>query len=331
MKLSVVCLLIPCLACAAKEENFSRPPVKEITVEAQPWVKNCMTEPYLVADFIYWKVKQDGLEYAASGFGDESNPVTSRGKVYAPDLEGKPGFRLGLGFNIAHDGWDALLRYTWIDSHVGDRAEGDRLVSFWSSGSNISRSKASWDIHMDVIDLEWGRNFYISRFLTLRPFFGLKGYWSNQQYRVRELGNLTEHTLRIKDDNWGIGIRFGMDTAWYLVRNWSVFASFSIAPCWSNFDIRRKDSKIDRGVGLMNVPVVNTRFDDYFIVPILEIASGVRWEVWFDNDNYHALIQAGWEEQIWWGMNRFPRANAPVGTLGNLQFQGLTLKFRFDF
>ena len=117
MKKSLIGLLVgmvlaPMLGSAhAEPASFPRPPQKEISVEAQPWVQNCVAEPYLVADFIYWKVQEDGLDYAQKGLGGTANPVTSKGKVYEPDFSFEPGVRVGLGLNLAHDGWDLLLRY----------------------------------------------------------------------------------------------------------------------------------------------------------------------------------------------------------------------------
>jgi len=110
----LLCVLFCTIAGFAHDETFPRPPQREISVEAQPWVKNCIAEPYLVADFIYWKVRQDGLDYVLEGVGAVGNPVTSKGKVFEPDFKGEPGFRIGLGLNLAHDGWDLLLNYTWI-------------------------------------------------------------------------------------------------------------------------------------------------------------------------------------------------------------------------
>ena len=341
-------LLAPVFGSAHVEPvPFPRPPQKEISVEAQPWVRNSVAEPYLVADFIYWKVREDGLDYAQKGVGDTANPVTSKGKVYEPDFSFEPGFRVGLGLNLAHDGWDLLLRYTWINTHVIDTASVDPtlegLQPLWTHAPNnllsggLQRALSDWDLHTSVLDLEWGRHYYISRFLTLRPFFGLKGFWQNQDYQLAYTGFVDpartifgESRVHLDQDSWGFGIRFGTNTSWYFAHHWSVYADLALTAAWTKFDLERRDRVIVDSMNTDSV-VVHLDYDRYAMTPILELSVGLRWEIWFNDDSYHALIQAGWEEQLWWSFNRLYRIGAPYAAEGNLQYQGLTVKFQFDF
>lgn len=332
-------LALPILAYAHPEPApFPRPPEKEITVEAQAWVKNCVAEPYIEVDFIYWKVREEGLNYTRTGVGPNQ---TSSGKLYEVAPDGEPGFRAALGLNLAHDGWDLLLRYTWI--YASEKESERQTDPLWISElpgflfTGLDRATAQWNLHTNVLDLEWGRNYYISRFLTLRPFFGLKGYWNDQGFKIHYIG-LTdaqprvsaEQKIQMSQDTWGGGLRFGMNTAWYFAHHWSVFADMALSAAWSKFDIERRDREI--------IPSTNTDetvlyldYDRYGMVPILELAAGLRWEMWFNDDSYHALIQAGWEEQMWWGFHRNYVLFNVSENIGNLQYQGLTLRFRFDF
>ncbi len=331
-----------CFAYEKEEVAPSRPPEKEITIPAQPWVKNGMAEPYLEADFIYWEVQEDGLEFAAAGYGTFDQPVNSRGKIYYPKFKKSPGFRVGVGVNLAHDGWDLFLRYTWLYSRAKNSQEGS-FIPLWVEGptpflSEITETKVDWNIHLDVLDLEWGRNFYISRFLTLRPFFGLKGYWSDQTYDNHNSGSFVENNQRLAgvkrthfiQDAWGIGVRFGLNGVWYIKKNWSVFGGGVLANEWSRFDLRRRDTgrAIDRS---SEETLVHLRSKEYHMVPIIELTAGIRWETWFSNADYHALIQAGWEEQIWFYFNQMKGVYDQTGGPAPLQLQGLTFKFRFDF
>lgn len=354
MKRFLPLLIVPLLSFAHEEEkapSFPRPPEKEITVEAQPWVKNCIAEPYVEADFLYWKVAEEGVAYAASGFSEARHPIEKKGKVHTLDFEGSPGFRVGLGLNLAHDGWDVMLRYTWMYTHASDQTSAPTLnytlQPVWLSGPGIIfqqglvHAYGRWNIHFNVVDFEWGRNFYISRFLTLRPFFGLKGHWMDQNYIVRYTGFANQsdddesnipvmETIRSDIDTWGIGVRLGLNTSWYFVKNWSVFGDVAFSSCWSHFDVSRKDVLDEISTG-SRIPIIHSDLDNYAIMPVLELATGVRWEMWFAEDSMHALIQAGWEEQVWWGANRHIAAFMNDQGKGNLMTQGLTLRFRFDF
>lgn len=61
------------------------------------------------------------------------------------------------------------------------------------------------------------------------------------------------------------------------------------------------------------------------VMPMLELALGLRWETWFEC-NWNFLLQAAWEEQVYFDHNYFfsigdnPRGN------GNYSMQGLTVK-----
>ena len=339
--------LLSVIASAQEPESFTRPPEASPTPNVQPRIANGVAEPCLTAEFLYWKVREDGLEYAVKGLGDTSSPVTNKGRLYEPDFKGEPGFRVGLGLNMVHDGWDLLLQYTWMQTHVKDHVSGDPsndiIQPVWVHAPNsflnggLTRASSNWDLRMNVLDLEWGRNFYISRFLTLRPFFGFKAFWSKQDDHIRYDGFVDQgqtqvgaNRIFLKQDAWGFGARMGLDTAWYFVRNWSAYADMALTAAWAKYDVDRRDRGIDTTSGAETV-LVNVQYDRYTMTPIMELGVGLRWEMWFNQDSYHALIQAGWEEQIWWDFTRLYHIFSPNAVLGNLQFQGLSLKFQFDF
>jgi hypothetical protein len=66
------------------------------------------------------------------------------------------------------------------------------------------------------------------------------------------------------------------------------------------------------------------------LTPVLEMGMGLRWDYWFNDRSYHTGLSLGWEQQLWWNMNKFASIAYPA-TNGNLTMQGITFKFRFDF
>ena len=162
-----------------------------ITPPAGPFVKNGY-DVFITAAFLYWQAIQERLTYATTGIG-----VNTSGRVHSIDYPWEPGFRVGIGFYPKHDGWDSTARYTWLHSHSADRASGTNIVPFtltfdgFSSTqvSQITSARSSWDLHYNVIDLEIGRNFFLSKLLATRLFFGLKGTWINQDWSTRYHAN----------------------------------------------------------------------------------------------------------------------------------------------
>ena len=327
---------------AGKMGDYHAGRTREITPNAGPRVSDG-ADVFITADFIYWTGREDGLGFAYTG-ARSSNLDPKKGEIKHPDFGFDPGFKVGLGLNLGHDGWDVFAEYTWLHS------DGDKRTVSASDPSNssirplwlidpasmgpstpISRASGEWDLHFNVIDLELGRNFFVSRYLTLRPHFGFKGTWQDEDYTVRyeepESGEVFISKMRIDQDFWGVGLRTGLDTAWHFTRRWSIFGDVALTALWCYFDVDRKDT-----TDFMSIKdtVLNTENDFHSIKGVIEIALGLRWEIWFRDDDYHFLIQAGWEEQIWLNRNQYFR-HAEEGSHGDLTFQGLTLKLRFDF
>ena len=326
-------------------EHSVRPPEGHILHSAQPYVQNEVIEPYIEASYIYFKIREDGLDYVQKGVGTVQNPVTSKGKVYESDFSFESGYQVGLGFNLGHDGWDLLLRYSWVSSHIQDTNRVDpfleQLSPLWTNSfsdsflGGVSKASSDWDFHFNTLDFEWGRNFYMSRHLTFRPFFGLKGFWINQDFQVKYEGfldqartNPAKNTIDASQDTWGIGVLFGTNTAWYFAKNWSVFADMALSLARTKFDLERKDKGVQSGV---DTTLFHVDYDRYSMTPILNLTAGLRWEMWFNCDRHHFLIQTGWEELVFWNFNRLYKTSNPSGIMGNLEMQGLNLKFRFDF
>lgn len=325
------------------------PPVEEITPKAGPCVQDSVGV-YVTADFTYWTARQDDLEFAmtiARNFdvevGSESHP--SRGKVYRPDSKWKPGFKVGLGHDLCFDGWDVYGEYTWF--HLGNSSNSvsttSNLVlydSYWfiNDPGNPSTSvflqgeaHADWSLNFNVVDLEVGRNFYVSPRLMLRPFCGLKGFWDKQTYKVdfEDFTAASVNSMKSQMKNWGVGILAGIQTAWHISRSISVVGDLALSALWEQFKVKRSDNFLFLNT---NTGIVNVSDSFHSVKPVIEWMLGARWEDWFGCDTYHVALEAGWEEQYWFAQNQFIRMpGSAAGNGGDLIFQGLTMKARIDF
>ena len=71
---------------------------------------------FLTLDVLYWHAKVGGTEFAYSD-NDPSANLPIRGRTKDIDFEWDWGVRVGLGYNFAHDGWDAITfepdRHRW--------------------------------------------------------------------------------------------------------------------------------------------------------------------------------------------------------------------------
>lgn len=327
--------------------TYQRGTYREITPNAGPRVAHG-ADALITADFIWWKAVQEGTEYAATGFSTETPAgqqyKASRGNKRTAGEEWSPGFKVGLGLNMNYDGWDIYAEYTWLRPSNTSSLSGKSVVPTaklppLAQSPDVvgERISAEWDLDFNAIDLELGRNFYLSQFLTMRPFTGLKGTWQDQYLTTRvynsagfEVGENINfqgpYTIHKRNENWGLGVRTGLNLSWYMGKNWSVYSNLAWTAMWvdETQDSRKDTIPNPTKVNSLSEAVIFDVENDnlYPIRNIMELELGLRWEMWFSDDNYHFSIQAGWEEQIW--MNWLHAKK-------DLTFQGLNLKFRFDF
>ncbi|NGX38105.1 MAG: hypothetical protein K1000chlam2_01276 [Chlamydiae bacterium] len=343
----------PCDKCA--QIWPSRGPDWIITPSAGPCVSKGF-DANITADFIYWTAREDHLGFALKESiqtqPDGQITQTDRGRVIHPDWNFEPGFKIGVGYLYDHDGWDIQATYTWLrvrntkNSVSIDDLNTERILEVGGFGvfaglSDVTEASGRWQLDFNVVDLELGRNFFISRYLKLHPHFGLKGTWQDQDYQVDALGVAQEFQVqdnRATSENkhhleyWGIGILAGLDTTWHFNRCTSFLGNIRVSALWERFEVDNKSTRalLVPQVGNSPVTILYAENDFRTIKPVLELFLGLRWETWFCCDGYHFSIEGGWEEQWWSDQNQFfePTINSREG---DLNLQGFTVKMRLDF
>ena len=345
MKHAIYCALslIPLSMLSADDMTFPEGKIidhpslyHDITPSAGPRVIDGIGM-FLTGDYLYWTAREDNIPYATSGISEDIHVAAEKGKSHSVKFRFASGFKAGLGFSFGHDKWDMAFDYTWFlsnDNHSSTSqgaSESQLFPAIYTlSLAPLSNASGSWKFRFNALDWELGRNFYVSKFLALRPFFGFKGTLQTQKYNIRYLFNddsSTHYKANFKNDFWGFGIRAGLNTAWHLGANWSFYGDLALSALWGAFNEHRKDKTAPSGSGyttaINNVAIFHT------IKPVLELALGLRKEGWFCDDRFHIAVQGGWEEQVWFDQNQF-LFNASVHT-ADLVLQGLTARVRFDF
>lgn len=323
-----------------------------ITPSAAPYISEG-SDVFATVDFIWWKTAISGSEYAYTGVTDNGNFVaplgtsTGSGRVKKPELDFQPGFKIGLGVNFEHDGWDLYANYTYLsgpdekNSVVASTGTGATTLLYTTTNDGTSRTfnvvsdSCKWYQDFNVVDLELGRNFFISRFLTMRPHAGFKTGWifdKGQFNFVPVPGVLDGSNTLLAASNlrsqhlWGLGIRTGMNTGWHVTKNWSFYADFAVTTLWSDFHIKVADYVTETTSG--NTQTRDTRETFQTVMPILEAGLGLAYITWWDQSRYRFQIQAGWEEQVWLDYNHFMRLGQSGGSL---TVQGLTSRIMLTF
>ena len=319
------------------------PNVDQIKGDGMDW--------FIIGDYTYWTAREENLEYALEDTfqGVGAAQGAAQGRLYRTNNPWVSGFKAGLGTDFCRNGWDINAFYTWFKSDTKGSTPSFSTVPgfgvpllldiYWNinslgDGNSWSFGEAHWRLNLNVVDLELGRNFYVSPRLMVRPFYGFKGVWTKQRMDVvfdgvDPMGLSLINSMANKMNNWGIGARAGMDTSWHFTRNFSLIGDMAFTALWEQFKVHRMDT-VD-AVGVLFISIFDFKENQYAVKPVIEWMMGLKWESGFSCDAYHLALVAGWEQQLWFGQNKFLRLPATVGTGGDLTLQGLTVDVRFDF
>lgn len=320
-----------------------------INPAARPEVKDGYNV-FVNAELLWWSAYQSGLDYVVEN--RDSTTMIGNGEVKNVGNEYTFGARFGAGYNMPHDGWDVCANWAFLrtdDIHDSAKApHGGALFPIWNNsdldtdGDNlyVDSASAKWDLDLDIVDAELGREFFVSKWLTVRPLVGLRYARVDQSFHVvYKNGNLfngLKNEVHNSNNYWGFGARTGLDTQWGLGAGWSIYGNAAVSLLHGHFHISQSIKSNNPGT---NLDSNNGHFENRLRAgrAITDIALGLRWDHMFENDRYHVGLQLGWEHHMFFGMNQMwqlvsQNVEAAHNTSNEeLTTQGFTLAARFDF
>lgn len=162
------------------------------------------------ADALLWQLQEDGLTYALS-YQDRASGVSDVPKAAAlVKQKYNWGFRIGLDWTIPHDNWDIAATWTHLISNSRNntvtRADLNPPNDFLFQLQGINdepavlqffTASAYYRNHLDQIRLNIGREFFVSKWVTLRPYIGSRTDWLHQRLRTSNFGNANTPDLTL--------------------------------------------------------------------------------------------------------------------------------------
>ncbi len=299
---------------------------------------------FLNTEFLWWVAKEDGLYYAQGGYSNQQTTtvppdgtINFDGHLQKVKPEWGPGFRIGFGGNMSYDEWDLFLNWTWFKSDSRDSSKGS-LLTLWGHPDNSGAKAATfargkWQLLLNVLDLELARSFWVGKHFSLRPFFGARGAWIDQDMKIRYVyatAPISKGRLKMKSDFEGGGVRAGVDARFALLNGWSFYGLASASMLYGFFDCDFRETWVSH-------KIAGTRDGFHQATSTMQMAFGVRWDTYVHHDRYHFGLYAEWEQNIWFGINKMNHYfdNLSDGNLqqlnGDLSLQGGTFGVRFDF
>lgn len=289
----------------------------------------------IFADALYWYTSET-IDWAFT-LDSNQNFVDTHYKTISFDW--KPGFRVGVGYNMQHDEWDSQISYTWFQAQAKDQASGNVTSAFLAARLSLLEpfhaGKISFNLHYNMVDWDLGRSFLVSNCLSFRPFIGAKGGWINQKIHAvwttpnfAGLGFLYSASENVKNNFRGGGPKGGVNGKWILGNGekhiFSLIGNFAAAYMWGQWKL--KDEFIDLFFTQTSIPMGNRNFGALMFQALM----GLGWDFNFDKDHSHLSLKVGYEIQDWF--NHFQVFTDTSGTQNSdLILQGLTCNLRFDF
>jgi hypothetical protein len=303
---------------------------------AHPAGKDNLT--FLVgASYTFWQPFQAGTNIAY-GKGILTNPSTEAGNIYTPEFNAQSGFKVCLGANVDHDGWNISAEYTWFYNNPGMRTNnlptdaGDIFAKFQlNSDLQITGLQSMYKNQFNRIDAVLDRAFYAGHYLSLTPFIGLLGTWDMQylNFDVETTGGPTitytanTQSTRSNQSWWGIGPYAGINSSYFFTNEWAIFLNSGLSMLLANHKTSQKQYDYDLSNNIAAY-MYNTNANINGVEPMLEGALGLSWDSYWPEWAVH--VKVSWELQTYFAHSRFD-----TNVLENYSMQGLTIDLGVSF
>ena len=309
---------------------------------------------FITGDYLLWQPNTSGLAYVIRQKGASQETIT-KGGVKSPSFKYNSGFEIGLGCNLSHDQWDALLSWTCFTEsthshHSYQKGHTTLFTTFISpnelnDAATAQRARAEWKVHFNMLDLSMGREFYAGKWLSLRPFFGIRSAWIQQHYEI-DYDNVAalidqstilypEYEAHLLNKYFGFGPRFGLNSDWGFGSGFSLYGNAGISLLYGFFHVGHNEKSYDD----LEEGTVQKKAENSFHATkaATDLDCGLKWDYMFLNDAFHLGLHAGWQHVLFFSQNQFMRFtnDQEIGQFlqnqGDLSFQGWTFGARLDF
>lgn len=311
---------------------------------------------FLSFDVLYWQLKEGGTEYCYTDVvtnTTSTNPLPVSGRLKELDFNKWDwGFRAGIGYNFEHGEWDVYANYTYFTAdnstmtstesggyiyadpdmgHIVANPNTPGYVASYGALRTVNKATSQLRFSFNRVDLELGRDFFVAKYLALRPHIGLMTAWIRQHQTSQYTGlDLRANTATVHNHNnfWGVGPRGGFNTRWFLCNGFSIVGNMNAALLYGKFDMN-----YERQFSL------NSSTNDFYLngdmhrfTPTTQMQLGLGYDTSCGCSNSQFSAWLGWDIQYWWRVQQQLKPDLGYARLGeDLSLQGVTLHLRWDF
>ncbi len=364
---------------------------EDVIVNAPVNPRTCDGDVVITLSPLCWKAFQDGMEYAIHtdvfSFIDDAERFINNiigGEYLTPNFKAEPGVKIGVGYHSPVDGWDIGVMATFYtgraSSHeeisignspfISSAGEGEALLPLWSAfqgliggalgiGLNAQTINTNWKGQIYFVDLELGRDNWVSKKVSIRPFIGMRIAQIDQNFHLLHQGGRWtaasvsqdgyNDEVSLKNDFKGVGLRSGLDGNWHFGCGWSVYSHLAASIVYGRFDVQHDEAVRQAVSPFSKTKVLETRDHFRSSRAMLDFALGLQYATLIGDSAYGLLARLSWEQNVFFDQNQLPRVNRIGGggavtpfpnnsgenvfhqRRGTLSTRGLTLTFAFEF
>ncbi len=290
-------------------------------------------------DVLYWKAFLGGSEFASinNSLGTEL-PIS--GSIKSDSLDWNWGLKAALGKVLNYDQWGLFAEWTYFNTHGSSKAHGgveNSLVPLKGSyAQSVQRACSQVKLNFINLDVNLCRYYFISRNLAFQPRIGIKNTWNKLEQEVfysqgdSLLGNLASTSDRSK--MWGIGPNAGIDSTWYLGKNFFISGLFSASALYSYFRVNQTSTVTTHPESSLLLTEKNHRF-----VPNLQWKLGLGWNRYFSNKQRRIDLSLAYEALYYFRLNQmfalseFQNTFRAQGLSEDVSMYGVTFNAQYCF
>jgi hypothetical protein len=247
------------------------------------------------AEYLLVKPRRRALDFAIVDPIDNGIP---EGPIEALDWKTRSGLRLGAGYQLPGESWDAGLFYTYLHSN-DNRAlvapPGGTLYATLARPNlieQVSSASGATSLDYDVLDVEIGRRLSVGDAFWVRLSGGGRLAWIDQSVNVLYDG-LDADRARVRSliSFDGAGLRLGGEGHWTVGAGLSLFGRAHGSLLVGDFRSRLHET--DNG-GATLISNVSDKFRQ--LVPVTELGVGIAWQ------GRHLRVSLGYELVNWFNL-----------------------------
>lgn len=229
------------------------------------------------------------------------------------------GWKVGLGFACS-DCWEADLNWTHYQSKA-------RL-------SDFSGVDSKWKVHIDMIDLEIGKEMWFRRSIRLKPYIGLRFAEIRQRYRFNVEGNVQSPIFLpgtisffqlngvLRHIYYAGGPRIGVDLSWLVGCGFSFYFTAAANYLYGEMQNRYKDNFVVEGID---------KDHHWEGTGMTDLSFGLGWSDLWWNQRRRLTFRFGYEHHFFIHETKLDREGGVSRAKHNWFVQGVGGSIDVDF